>query len=74
MSPGKYTGIVLKPKKEGVETLWLNKYLCHLVTGIYIFRWPNNAVRDMSKIFLDLNAYKRCIAKILMLMKDLGCD
>lgn len=56
LSPGKYTGKVLKPKNEGVGTLWLNKYLCHLVTGIYIFRWPNNAIIGKSKIFLDLNA------------------
>ena len=56
MSPRKYTGKVLKPKNEGVGTLWLNKYLCHLVTRIYTFRWPNNAVTVMSKIFLDLNA------------------
>ena len=27
------------------------------MTGIYIFRWPNNAVRDISKIFSDLNAW-----------------
>ena len=48
--------LMVERKNEGVGTLWLNKYLCHLVTGIYIFRWPNNAVRDMSKIFLYLNA------------------
>ena len=33
LSPGKYTGKVLKPKK-GVGTLWLTKYFCPLGTGI----------------------------------------
>ena len=53
MSLGKYRGKVSKPKNEGVGTLWLNKYLGHLGTAIYIFRWPIDAVRDMSIIFLD---------------------
>ena len=43
------TGWALGSKQE--------RFWNHLVTGIYIFRWPNNAVRDISKIFSDLNAW-----------------
>ena len=49
-------GKVLKPKNEGVGTLWLTKCLCHLGTGIYTIRWPIDTVRDMSKTFLDSDA------------------
>ena len=56
LSPRKYTGKVLKPKNEGVGTLWLTKCLCHLGTGICTIRWPIDTVRDRSKTFLDSNA------------------
>jgi hypothetical protein len=56
MSPRTCKGKVLKPKNEGVGTLWLTKCLCHLGTGIYTIRWPIDTVRDMSKTFLDSDA------------------